>query len=122
MITQQPASFTLAPTATASPLQREAVLNMPPNLYSASQLGLVALLPADGSGLQTRALASAADMPIYVVLDALFDLYITKVIDFDVRTDTFSLPAHSPLAAHLANPMTQSQTFLSTTSGANRGH
>jgi chromosome segregation and condensation protein ScpB len=60
---------------------------------SSLQAALIALLPKSGQGVKVAELAKTAAITPQQVTDALFDLYMEKVIDFDVISDTYFLPS-----------------------------
>jgi hypothetical protein len=66
-----------------------------PVLYTGLQLALLALLPKDGSRRAVKVLAFYAQVSMQEVADALFDLYLAHVVDYDVVGDAFSVPVRT---------------------------
>jgi hypothetical protein len=73
-------------------------VSRPPITYTPLQFDLMVLLPQDGQGMSVNALARASGISAFDITDALFDPYMAKAIDYDVRSDSYSLPraSHQP--------------------------
>lgn len=56
------------------------------------QIALIALLPKGGERRTVAELAKAAAITPEAVTAALFDPYMARQVDFDVRTDTYFIP------------------------------
>lgn len=56
------------------------------------QIALIALLPKTGERVKVAELARCAGITPQRVTAALMDPYLARMVDFDVRTDSYSLP------------------------------
>lgn len=60
-----------------------------PAAYTGLQISLLALLPKDGTPMTVAWLAKAAAVTEPQVTNALFDPYMAKAVNFDVRADAY---------------------------------
>lgn len=62
------------------------------DLMDPLQIALIALLPKSGEGRTVAFLAAAAGISPERVTAALMDPYMARMVDFDVRSDSYSVP------------------------------